>query len=202
MKTPAKTLLVASLLVAISLACSLSGIEQKARQVESAAQTAQALATAGKEALSTVEASGLAQTAVALATQAEEKGLWETAQAAITALPQQSADLKATAEAVITQGAYGQAPPNIPVFPGEVSAFFGSNSLVSYTAAANVQTVIDFYRQQLPVYGWQPTGNVSVITSTHASLVYENATQRLNVAITAAPGNAGQSLVVINIFSK
>ncbi len=184
------------------MACGLlSGIADKAQQVENAAGTAKALATAGQEIVTQVSGSGVMQTALAYATQAEESGLMETAQAAIATLPGQSADIKATAEAVITQGAYGQAPADIPLFPGEIGAFFGSSSLVTYTAPTDVQSIVDFYRQQMPVYGWASGGETTVITSSYAVLSYQNASRRVTITISATPLTS-ESLVVISVFSN
>ncbi len=184
------------------MACGLlSDLADKAQQVENAAGTAKALATAGQEIVTQVSGSGVMQTALAYATQAEESGLMETAQAAIATLPGQSADIKATAEAVITQGTYGQAPANIPIFPGEINAFFGSSSLVTYSAPTNVQSIVDFYRQQMPVYGWAPGGETTVITSSYAVLSYQNASQRVTITISATPLTS-ESLVVISVFSN
>ncbi len=185
-----------------AMACGLlSDIADKAQKVENAAGTARALATAGQDIITQVSGSGVMQTALAYATKAEESGLVETMQAAITTIPGQSSDIKSTAEAIITQGAYGQAPPNIPIFPGEISAFFGSSSLVTYAAPTDVQAIVDFYRQQMPVYGWEPGGETTVITSSYAVLGYQNPSQRVTITISAAPLTS-ESLVVISVFNN
>ncbi len=183
----------ALLTVLVVMACSVvSDIAEKADQVESAAQTAQAFATAGQEMLSTVEGSGIMQTAEAM-------GLMETMQAAITTIPEQGSDIKATADVILTQGAYGEAPANIPLVTGEVNNFFGSNSLVSYTTPMDLDQVVNFYRNEMPNYGWSTGDDTTVLTSTYALLSFKNASQRTTITISLNPLN-GETIVLISIF--
>ncbi len=180
------------LLAVLACTCNMGSIAERAQQVESAAQTAQALATAGQEIISTVEGSGIVQTADAM-------GLMETMQAAITDLPEEGSNLIATAQVVITEGAYGQAPPNIPLVGGEINDFFGSSSLVSYTTSMNLDDVIDFYRNAMPNYGWSTGDDTSVLTSTYAVLSFMNADQRCTVTLSVNPLN-DDTIVLISIF--
>ncbi len=180
------------LFAVLACTCNMGSIAERAQQVESAAQTAQALATAGQEIISTVEGSGIVQTADAM-------GLMETMQAAITDLPEEGSNLIATAQVVITKGAYGQAPPNIPLVGGEINDFFGSSSLVSYTTPMNLNDVIDFYRNAMPNYGWSTGDDTSVLTSTYAVLSFMNADQRCTVTLSANPLN-DDTIVLISIF--
>ena len=183
-----------------AMACNVLGdIAEKAQQVENFAETAQALATAGQGIVTEVEGSGLVQTALAMATQAEESGLLETMQAAVTSIPEYSADIKATAEAAVTQGSYGEAPANIPLPPGDVNNFFGSDSLVTYSTPSSVNELVDFYRQEMPYLGWEPGEDTTVLTSTYALLAYKNTSQHATITITSNPLN-DESLVVISIF--
>jgi 2-hydroxychromene-2-carboxylate isomerase len=127
-----------------AIACNaIANIANRAQQVESAAQTAQALATAGQEIITQVQGNEIMQTA-------EASGLLETMQAAVTDLPGQSANIKATAETVLTQGAYGEAPSNIPLVYGEINEFFGSESMVTYTTPMALQEVVDFSANKCP----------------------------------------------------
>jgi len=180
------------LMAALACTCNMSEIAEKASQVESAAQTAQALATAGQNIVSTVEGSGIVQTADAM-------GLMETMQAAITDVPEGGSNLVATAMVVITEGAYGEAPSNIPVVGGEIGEFFGSDSLVSYTTPMDVDDVADFYRNAMPNYGWETGDDTSVLTSTYAVLSFKNSDQRCTVTISSNPIN-DDTIVLISIY--
>ncbi|MBC8506671.1 MAG: hypothetical protein ISR58_09855 [Anaerolineales bacterium] len=181
------------LLILAVLACTaVSDVAEKAAQVESAAQTAQALATAGQNIISTVEGSGIVQTADAM-------GLFETMQAAITDIPEEGSNLVATAQVVITEGAYGEAPSNIPVVGGEISDFFGSSSLVSYTTPMDLGDAVDFYRNAMPNYGWNVGDDTTVLTSTYAVLSYKNADQRCTITLSKNPLN-DDTIVLISIF--
>ena len=184
------------------LACNLvSNIARKAEQIESAAQTAQALATSGQEIYSTVQGSGIMQTAAAMATKAEEEGLMSTVQAAVTQIPEQGANIKATAEVILTQGGYGQAPPNIPLVYGEVNDFFGSPSLVTYTTPMGLQEVVDFYRQTMPGYGWNTGNDTTVLTSSYAILSFRNANEKATITLSKNPFN-GDTIVLINVSTN
>ena len=181
------------LLLIAALACNAVGdVAEKAGQVESVAKTAQALATAGQEIITQVEGSGIVQTAEAI-------GLMETMQAAITDIPEESSDIVATAQAVLTEGAYGEAPSNIPLVGGEVNDFFGSNSLVSYTTPMDLDDVVDFYRDAMPNYGWDTGDDTTVLTSTYAVLSFKNADQRCTITLSLNPLN-GDTIVLISIY--
>lgn len=189
-----------ALLVISALACDAIGnIAERANQVESAANTAQALATAGQEFITQVEGSGIMQTAEAMATDVEESGLMETMQAAVTGIPEESSNIIATAQVVITEGAYGEAPSNIPLVDDEIGDFFGSSSLVSYTTPMDLEKVIDFYRQAMPLYGWETGDETTVLTSTYAVLSFKNADQRCTVTLSINPLN-GDTFVLISIL--
>ena len=181
------------LLLISALACNaVSDVAEKASQVESAAKTAQALATAGQAIITQVEGSGIVQTAEAM-------GLMETMQAAITDIPEESSDIIATAQAVLTEGAYGEAPSNIPLVGGEISDFFGSSNLVSYNTPMALEDVVDFYRNAMPNYGWDTGDDTTVLTSTYAVLSFKNADQRCTVTLSLNPLN-GDTIVLITIF--
>jgi len=189
-------------IVAITaLACTcngLSGIAESARQVESAALTAQALATQGQEIVTQVQGSGVMQTAAALATQAEESGLVGTAQAVITEIPEEGKNVYSTVEVVLTQGAYGEAPSNIPLVNDQIKDFFGSSSLVSYNTPMDLTAVVDFYNQEMPKYGWQTGDDTTVVTSSYAILSFKNPNQKSTITLTVNPFN-GDTIVLISI---
>jgi hypothetical protein len=187
-------------IVALSaLACNaISNIGERARQIESAAQTAQALATTGQEIITQVQGSGVLQTAAALATQAEESGLVGTLQAVITEIPGDGKNVYSTVEVVLTQGAYGEAPSNIPLVNDEIKDFFGSNNLVSYTTPMDLTAVVDFYNQQMPNFGWQTGDDTTVVTSSYALLSFQNPDQKVTITLSLNPLNR-DTIIIISI---
>lgn len=199
-------LIIAALTV---IACStLTGIAEKAQSAENAANTIQAIATTGKGIATQMQGmatqlgeSGIMQTAEALAADLGESGIMETMQVMVTQIPGQSSDIQATVNAVLTQEAYGEAPSNIPVIDAQLSYFLGSASLVTYNTTLNFQHVLNFYRAEMPEYGWQDGDTTSVETSTSAKLSYQNADQRATITLSVNPVN-GETLVLINIFPK
>jgi hypothetical protein len=200
MKTYRYGWLLVFVFVALSaLACNaISNIGEKAQQIESAAQTAQALATAGQEIVTQVQGSGVLQTAAALATQAEESGLVGTIQAVITEIPEDGKNVYSTVEVVLTQGAYGEAPSNIPLVNNEIKDFFGSSNLVSYTTPMDLSAVVGFYNQQMPNFGWQTGDDTTVSTSSYAILSFKNSDQKATITLSLNPLN-GDTIVLISI---
>ncbi|MEA3350590.1 MAG: hypothetical protein U9Q82_08225 [Chloroflexota bacterium] len=190
-----------------AIACGgLGNAAEQAENLEHAAQTAQAIATTGQGLATQAEGyatqiseSGLIQTGEALVTEAEESGLISTMQAAITQLPEQSSDVKATIDVVLTQGAYGEAPPDIPIVDGEKEQFFGSDNLVSYTTPLSFQEVLGFYRDQMPDYDWQPGDGTTTETPIYAILYYQNPHQRVTINIS---DKDNETIVIVIISSK
>ena len=110
-------------------------------------------------------------------------------------------NIQATINAVLTQGAYGNAPSNIPVIDGQLSYFFGSPILVTYNTTFDFQYVLDFYRTEMPKYGWEDGNTTKVETSTSAKIPYQNADQRATISLSINPVN-NETIVLINIISK
>jgi hypothetical protein len=191
------------------IACAtLTGIAEKAQTAKNAANTLQAIATTGQEIATQVQGmatqfgdSGIMQTALALATKFDESGLMETMQVMVTQIPGQNADIQATVNTVLTQGAYGEAPSNIPVMDAQLTYFFGSPSLVSYTTPLDFQYVHNFYRAEMPKHGWEDGDTTKVETSTSVKMPFQNTDQRATVTITINPAN-NETIVLINIVSK
>ncbi len=184
----------------LAISCSaISDIAEKAGQVQSAARTAAALATAGQEIITQVEGSGILKTVEAAATFAEESGLIATVQAAMTEIPGEASDAIATLGVALTQGAYGEAPANIPLVNAEMNNFVGSESLVSYTTPLAYQSVVDFYQAEMPVDGWTKDDNNSVSSLSYTVLAYGNAAETATVTISTNP-LGGETIVLINIF--
>lgn len=199
---PFRWALILMILFIGALACGgLSEVAESAQKVEHAAQTAQAIATQGGELATQLSESGFIQTGEALGTNVAESGIAATLQAAVAEIPGQSADAQATMDVVLTEGAYGEAPPNIPLVDAEMENFFGSASIVSYTVALSFEQVLEFYRLEMPDYGWESANQGNVVTPTFAKLAYQNPHQRVDVTISAASPTS-ETLVMINIYEQ
>jgi len=191
------------------IACStLTELAEKAQSAEDVVNTIQALATTGQEIATQVEGiatqvgeSDVMQTAMALATEFDESELMKTLEVVLTQAPEHGADIQATINTVLTQGAYGEAPSNIPLIDGELTYFFGSPNVVAYKTPHDFQYVLNFYRTEMPKFGWEKSDATSVETSTSAKLPYENADQRASVTLSINPAN-NETIVLINIISK
>ena len=191
------------------IACStLSELAEKAQSAENVANTIQAMATTGQEIATQAQGlatqiggSGVMQTAMAIATEFDDSGLKGTLEVMLTQVPGQSSDIQSTIGVVLTQGAYGEAPSNIPIIDGQLTAFFGSPNIVTYNTSISFQDVLNFYRTEMPEYGWKDGDATSVETSTSAKIPYENANQRVSITISINPLN-NETIVLVNIYSK
>ncbi|HEB65968.1 MAG TPA: hypothetical protein ENJ02_10575 [Chloroflexi bacterium] len=154
-------------------------------------QTAQALATqavtegyyATAEAVATRQASGLAATLQALATQAADENYPATVQAFIAT---QGPESQATLQALATEGAAffsGEAPADVPVLPGETTQFLANESIVSYLTEIPYRQAIDFYKEQLPANGWEPSFPSAVESETGTILRYHKPDRALTATI-------------------
>lgn len=208
-------------LVLASLACNLvSGIGDRVSDVQGTAQFVATDIQAGREVFATGRAiatqvlgSELVQTAQALATR-EGPGLLATAQAFATEegpelqetiqafATQEGPGLEGTARALATQLAVnGQAPDDIPTIPGEKENFFASEQLISYLTPLGFQEAVDFYEQQMPVYGWMKVDATSFTIGDTAVLNYEKSDRAAAITITANPGTS-QAFVIISILNR
>lgn len=200
--TPYRWALLLMLLFVGALACGgLSQVAESAEKLEQAAQTAQAIATHGGELATQIGESGVVQTGEALVTDAAESGIAETLQAAVAEIPGQSADAKATMDVVLTEGAYGEAPPNIPLVDAEMENFFGSPGLITYSVNVPFDQVLAFYRREMPEYGWDSANRGNILRPDFAKLFYQNPYQRAEVTINKDTPT-GDTLVMINIYEQ
>lgn len=199
---PYRWALLLMLLFIGALACGgLSQVAESAEKLEQAAQTAQAIATQGGELATQIGESGVVQTGEALATGLDESGIFETFQAAVSEIPGQSADAKATMDVVLTEGAYGEAPPNIPLVDADMENFFGSPELVTYSVTLPFDQVLAFYRREMPEYGWESANRGNILRPDFAKLFYQNPYQSAEVTINKNTPT-GDTLVMINIYEQ
>ncbi len=169
------------LLSMATLACTcglVSGLTEAGEGLQTVQAVGTELATSG--ALETIQAvatqGGFEQTAEALATQAESGGFAETA------------------EAIATQSAggggvtFGDVPPDVPVVE-DTQNLFGSESTVSYFTSLDYNTVLEFYKKEMPANGWnEDTSQTSVETADAAVLYYVKDNRAATVTISFADG--------------
>jgi hypothetical protein len=212
--------LLASLLLGITLACNLlsnmqgdlgeargtaAAIATEARgfvtQVEGLATEVDARsALATLESFVTQEGPEAEATLKALGTKAAESNIYETAQAFVT---QEGPDLLATVQAIATQGLQPNDPPDdIPlVAQSNLKYLYATQSTVSYQTDLDYQTVLEFYKQEMPANGWEFDSQGSVETGNAAVLRYEKIDRTANVALgSVSPGQT--TTVLITIFPK
>ena len=173
---------------------------------EGFAETIQAVGTQ-------VAGEGFIETAQAVATQVEDSGLAQTAQALVT---QQVPGLMATAmsvatiqgpgaiqtvQAYVTEIAQATPAPDIPVVDGDKDLFFQSGSLVSYLTSLPFNQVLDFYKTQMPAYGWTKLDQDWFESDAAATLKYTKDNRTAAVSLGRSPGS-DQTLVLIMISPK
>ncbi len=163
----------------------------------------------------------LASTGVAVATdigglitQIVPPGMELTVQAGMPTIQSALTEVLPTLQAAITEGAPTlealttqmytspeQAPADIPIVPGDTSAFVGSPQAISYVTTADFNKVVDFYKTEMPNKGWKSvdTGpSVAAPGLSNAEMHFEKDTRKVTVVITEIPF-VGQTTVVINI---
>lgn len=195
--------LLISLLLASSLACSLSSTRQ---QVQSAAETASSIKNKIVGVVDT--GSSLINTAQALASQ--HPGILETAQAVATqgapvistvqAVATNSPGLVQTAQALIAQEIpTGEPPSDIPLLAqDQVYNYFGSSQYIFYTTPASYPQVLAFYQSQMPEQGWQLNQTDSHYYAQASELVYSKDTRTVTMNLSFNPLN-NNSVIVIDI---
>jgi hypothetical protein len=188
-----------SLLVIVGLACNLFS------KVGQTAQDIQSIGTdigKGKQLISTVqpfitqveglnlletlqsftknEVPGALETMQAVAT-VQGVGMVETVQAYAT---DHAPSLKETGQAMATQLSPGEVPEDIPVVEGDKTEFYSSQQIVSYGTPLDFQTVLDFYKNEMPAKGWTLVENAATEMENFASLPYDKPTRRTTINIT------------------
>ncbi len=180
-------------LAAVTLACqSVSGVSN---QVQEAQATAQAAAQQIQE-LAT-QAPQLVATMGVLATEAPQ--LLETVQTIATENP----GLAETAVAIATEGfSMGEAPADIPVVDrSNVTNFFGSEQVVSYVTTLDPESVVNFYKTEMPNNGWSSDPSMSFEQGNTTIISYTKTDQTATISITVNPSDQS-TIVAIAIQAK
>jgi len=141
----------------------------------------------------------------ALITEIVPPGVEETVQAGMPTMLAAITEIAPTLEAITTQvyTSPEDAPADIPIMPGETSAFVGSAQAISYVTTSDFNQVVDFYKTEMLNKGWTSvdsgTGpSVEVPGMSNAELHYQKDTRKATVIITEIPF-VGQTTVVINL---
>lgn len=204
------------ILLTITLACNfISGLSQ---DVQSARQTAeyagtqvQVLATQAQGLATSVEESGYLKTAQAiatergaeilgtaqaLATEAEERGVLDTVQAYVT---QEGSSLLSTAKAIATKGVHeGQAPEDVPIVDADtIQDFYGSETFITYLTSLDFQSVLNFYKKEMPAKGWEAVADGSIEASESAHLNFKKPTQTASVTLNMNPVDQKTIVVIL-----
>jgi hypothetical protein len=193
-------------LLATTLACSISGIGQKAT---TAKQTANAIETdvggvvaAGGSIINTAEAigtqhPGIVETVKSVATQGAP--LLSTIEGVATNNP----GLVQTAQALIQKEIpTGEPPSDIPVMNrDQLNDFLGSSQYIFYTSPNKYADVLKFYQTEMPNNDWQLNQNKSHDFSNAAQLVYEKGNRTATVNLSLNPLN-NTTVVVIDVTTQ
>lgn len=224
MKKPILIFIFSFLCVAfVNISCSF--ISDITNKISDAKGTAQSVATdvhQGQLLLGTAKAfatefgdSEILSTVKALATEAKGSGLVETAQAYITfegpaALEtlkafatEEGPELLQTSKAYVTEmGENNVTPPtDIPVVPADKNNFYVSQELVSYFTSMDFQSVLSFYKNELPNNGWTKVERGWVENPNSAILNYEKPDRSLSITLSVNPLD-NHTVVMITIQPK
>jgi hypothetical protein len=192
--------------MATALACSISGVRQKATTIQ---ETANMIKT---EVGGVVAAGGsILKTAAALGTQ--HPGILATVQAVAT----QGAPLLSTIEAVSTNNPSlvqtaqsiihqeiptGEPAGDIPILNrDQLHDYFGSSRYIFYTSSNQYSDVLQFYQTEMANNGWHFNQNASHEYSNAAQLVYDKDIRTATVNLSLNPLN-NTTVVVITISSQ
>ncbi len=165
-------------------------------------QTARAVATENPGVLETAKAflteglPELGQTLEAAATDHPE--LVETMKAAATDQPELVETMKALATRYAGgAGAEEDIPADVPLVDrGSIKNLYVAGSLITYNTTQEFKTVLDFYKAQMPVNGWQASDTGNFETEGTAMLSYQKGDRSATLIITGNAENNQVSVVI------
>lgn len=177
-----------SLLIAATIACGL--LPNIGDQIGEVIGTAESIATEILE-------SDLVKTSQAMITEVSGSGMIETIQAEITeGIP----DLDQSIVTKIASG-FDEAPPDIPLVGGEEEGFIGTKDMVSYLTVTDFDSVVDFYKNEMPANGWTLSDDGTIEMDFLVQLNYEKPDRKASVSITKNPID-NKTVVAIFIQTK
>jgi len=184
------------LALTLSLAC-LSGAGQ---QIEGVRETIESGVDKGRGAIETAQSyatQGAALIATGQVFATEQAPLIETAKAFAT---QGGPEMLETIQSAATELAFGEAPSDIPIIDqSQIENLVASNLLVTFTANMPYDEVVNYYKQNMPLNGWQEVPGGRVETDLSSWLPYEKTDRKATILITPS---GDQSFIVITIENK
>lgn len=167
-------------------------------QAEQLGQTAQAVAPTLQAVAPTIQAVAPTLQAVlptldALVPTLQASGLQETAMALATALPELSGPARATAEAFATQRV-GEPPADIPIAPRSTPLYTSSTRIV-YTSELAPSAVREVYQVDMPAAGWVAVPGAAE-QGEAARLQFEKQGRRATVTIAPAPPGSAVEITI------
>jgi len=151
------------------------------------------------EAFATQQGPGLQETIQAFATE-QGPSLEETINALVT---QQGPELMGTSQAIATQvaGSVGKLPADIPLVAGEKKNLFTSESLVSYFTPLDLNTVEEFYTNEMTVKGWTLTKSETAVENEVVMLYFDKPDRSASITLSVNPLDK-HTIVLIAIQQK
>ncbi len=137
------------------------------------------------EAFATQQGPGLQETIQAFITQ-QGPGLEETISALVT---QQGPELLGTGQALATQVAEsaGNLPADIPLVEGEKKNLFASDNLVSYFTPLDLNSVKEFYTNEMPANGWTYTKGETAVKNEVLLLYFDKPDRKASITLSVNP---------------
>jgi hypothetical protein len=181
------------ILLAATLACSVT---QRIQQVTEVKATVESIATVAKDLIT--ESAPLIETVQAVAT--ENPNVIETVQAIATENP----NVVETVEGIATEGfSLGNKPDDIPVVDeSTVSNFITTDTTIVYSTSLDFQSVVDFYKSQMPANGWAEDNSMTFEIQGTSTLGYTKDNNSAMVVIYKDPSSANLTYVTITIVAK
>ncbi len=84
-------------------------------------------------------------------------------------------------------GTISGAPQDIPVVSGQNTVLLATSQVVSYESKTDFNTVVKFYKDEMPKNGWTQDTATSVETANATVLAYKKDTRQAQVSITTDP---------------
>jgi hypothetical protein len=157
-------------------------------------QTAQALAPTLQAAAPTLQA--ILPTFDALVPTLQASGLQQTAEALATELPVLTGPVRATAEAFATQRV-GEPPADVPIAPRS-TPIYTSNTRLVYTTELAPAAVRELYEVDMPAQGWVAVPGAAQ-QGDATQLQFEKPGRRARVTIAPAPGGAAVEVSIDSV---
>jgi hypothetical protein len=158
-------------------------------------QAAAGAATAGALSNSGAATANAAATEVVATANAATGG---TTGGDVTATPAAGQATAAATQAGGGGGAVSGGPADIPVVTGDNTVLLATDQVVSYESKAAFDTVVKFYKDEMPKNGWTQNASTSVETANATVLAYTKDSRQAQVSITTNPTSKA-TVVLITI---